>query len=154
MHPVIYRSASACGAVACLVGAVGACLFDARDARADDAKSLTTAMKCERATEPGRVKCSIEAHVSGGRSIAWADVALVELPDFTAALKGRIGPSDATSREAASQRWAFGLVARKTGEGEARARVRALVCEPKAGAASAPKCQPVVVDVKALVHVG
>jgi len=128
--------------------------LDAGDARADDAKTLTTAMQCERATEPGRVKCSVEARVAGGRTIAWADVALIELPEFTAALKGRIGPSDATSKEPGSQRWAFGLVARRTGEGEAKARVRALVCEPKGAGATAPKCQPVVVVTKAIVHVG
>jgi hypothetical protein len=132
----------------------------ARDVHADDQpapgpSAIAATMQCDRATEPGRVKCSVEAHTTGaGRSIAWADVALLELPDFTAALKGRIGPADATSRDKTSQKWAFGLVARKTGDGEAKARVRALVCEAAAGDAGAPKCSPATVDVRATVHVG
>ncbi len=123
-------------------------------------------MQCERVAEPGRVKCSIEAKLPPAdpsttgaaattRSIAWADVALIELPDFTAALKGRIGSADATARDANRQTWAFGLVARKAGEGEAKARVRAVVCEASTSPnARAPRCTPVTVDVKALVHVG
>jgi len=123
------------------------------EARAEGATKLTASMQCDRAAEPGRVKCSIEAHTTGARSIAWADVAIVEVPDFAAALKGRIGPGDATFRDAAAQKWAFGLVARKAGEGEARARVRAVVCETGSDA-GAPKCAPVTIDVGAIVHVG
>jgi hypothetical protein len=115
---------------------------------------VTATMTCDRAAEPGRVKCSVEARATGGRSISWADVVLVELPDFTAALKGRIGPADATSRDASSQQWAFGLVARRVGEGEAKARVRVVVCEASVGDASAPTCAPATVDVRAIVRVG
>lgn len=129
-------------------------MASADGARAEEPPKLTASMQCDRAAEPGRVKCSVEAKATGGRSIAWADVAIVELPDLASALKGRIGPADATSRDTASQRWAFGLVARKTGEGEARARVRAVVCEPGATDAGAPKCAPVTIDVRAVVHVG
>ncbi|MDF2692562.1 MAG: hypothetical protein K0S65_945 [Labilithrix sp.] len=111
-------------------------------------------MSCDRAPEPGRVRCSLEARVAGGRSIAWADVAILELPDFTSALKGRIGPADSTAREPALQRWAFGLVAKKAGEGEARARVRAVVCEPAVSDAAAPKCAPATVEVRTTIHVG
>jgi hypothetical protein len=125
----------------------------ARAKEPDEAK-VTATMQCERATEPGRVKCSIEARAAGGRSIAWADVALLELPEFISALKGRIGPADATSHEPALQRWAFGLVAKKTGEGEAKARVRAVVCDVAGGDAAAPRCAPTTVDVRATVHVG
>ena len=133
--------------------ALGLGVLSGGDARAEEASKLTASMQCDRAAEPGRVKCSVEARATGGRSIAWADVAIVELPELASALKGRIGPSDATARDATSQKWAFGLVARKTGEGEARARVRAVVCEaaPDAGPS---KCAPVTVDVRALVHVG
>jgi len=124
------------------------------EARADEAPKLTAAMQCERAAEPGRVKCSVEAKATGDRAIVWADVAIVELPEFAAALKGRIGPSDAVFRDAASQKWAFGLVARKTGTGEALARVRAVLCEPGADDAGAAKCAPVTIDVRAVLHVG
>lgn len=107
-------------------------------------------MQCDRASEPGRVRCAVEAHALGDRTIAWADVALVDLPDFTSALKGRLGPADATAHDASSQRWAFGLVAKKPGSGEARARVRLVLCEGDAGT----KCAPVSLDVVATVHVG
>ncbi|HVJ88782.1 MAG TPA: hypothetical protein VM580_03195, partial [Labilithrix sp.] len=68
--------------------------FGLVDARADEPAVVAT-MRCERAAGPGRVKCAVEARATGGRSIAWADVALIGLPDFTSALKGRIGPADA-----------------------------------------------------------
>ncbi|HEY8074955.1 MAG TPA: hypothetical protein VIF62_12615, partial [Labilithrix sp.] len=76
---------------------------------------LTATMQCERAIEPGRVRCSIEAHAAEGRSLQWADVVLVSLPDFAAALKGRIGREDATARDATSAKWAFGIVAKRSG---------------------------------------
>jgi hypothetical protein len=68
-------------------------------------------------------------------------------------LKGRIGPGDAVSREPGTQRWAYGLVAKKRGSGEARARVRAVVCEPVPDG-GAPKCTPITADVRAIVQVG
>lgn len=115
---------------------------------------LRASMQCDRAIEPGRVRCSAEAHVDGSAYvIAWADVAIVSLPEFAAALKGRIGPSDATLRQPADDRWAFGLVAKRTGQGEARARVRAVVCEARP-AAPPSRCAPIVVDVHAILAVG
>lgn len=120
------------------------------DHRADEVQVSAT-MSCDRRTEPGRVTCAVEARAMGDRSIAWADVELIELPAFTSALRGRIGPSDVTSRDTAKQAWAFGLVARKAGIGEARARLRAVVCE---GEASASRCAPVVVVVRATIQVG
>jgi len=109
-------------------------------------------MTCDRASAPGRVRCAVEARVPASRTIAWADVVLVDLPDFVTALKGRLGPGDVTTREPTSEAWAYGLVAKKTGRGEVRARVRLLVCE--AGDAAAPRCVPVTIDVGAVVLVG
>ncbi len=144
MSRLHYRSASVCVAVVALCAPVHA-----------EEPKLTAAMQCERAAEPGRVRCSVEARSTSDRSISWADVALVDLPDFTTALKGRIGPADATLKEATAQKWAFGLVAKKAGQGEARARVRALLCASTAsGDAAAPRCAPVTVDVKATITVG
>jgi hypothetical protein len=120
-------------------------------------------MQCDRASEPGRVRCTVEARIEGGRTLAWADVELVSLPEFASALKGRIGPQDALSRDATSTKWALGLVARRAGQGEARARVRVVACEPaRAGAAAetdggappSPRCAPVMVVVKAQLSVG
>ncbi|MBS2016753.1 MAG: hypothetical protein JST00_27965 [Deltaproteobacteria bacterium] len=124
----------------------------AEDSRADgEAPSpLRAAMQCDRATEPGRVRCTVEAHAEGGRTITWADVEIVAIPDFTTALKGRIGRDDTTFRDPTTSKWAFGLVAKKNGQGELRARVRAVVCP----AAGDTRCAPVVVEVRAPVVVG
>jgi hypothetical protein len=125
-------------------------------ARAEESRATAT-MQCDRAPEPGRVRCSVEARGTGGRSLAWADVALVELPSFAAALKGRIGPDGVVARDATSEKWAFGVVARSAGQGEARARVRMLVCDPPAPGSSdagTTHCQPVTIDVRATLNVG
>jgi len=142
-----YRSASACG---CLIGVLSfADNAKAEDSTAAPAALTTATMQCERAAEPGRVKCSIELHAAAGRTIAWADVAILELPEFASALKGRIGAADATIREPTTQKWAFGLVAKKTGQGEAKARVRSVVCET-----GTARCTSTTVEVKAVVQVG
>jgi hypothetical protein len=121
-------------------------------------------MQCDRASEPGRVRCTVDVRIEGGRTIAWADVEILALPDFASALKGRIGPQDALSRDATSTKWAFALVARRAGQGEARARVRAVACEapravpsaaPSASAsAPTPRCAPTTIEVRAQVTVG
>jgi hypothetical protein len=104
-------------------------------------------MQCDRANEPGRVRCTVEVGLEGGRTLSWADVELLSLPDFASALKGRIGPEDALARDGTSTKWALGLVARRAGQGEVRARVRLVACQGK-------RCGPVVVEVRASVSVG
>lgn len=122
-------------------------------ARAEEPAPLDAKMQCERASEPGRVRCSVEVRAPASRSIAWADVAILQLPDFASALKGRIGPADATARDPASVKWAFGLVARRAGQGEARARVRVVLCEPSASGGE-PRCAPQSIEVRATLVVG
>lgn len=119
-------------------------------AAADD--ELAATMTCERAAQPGRVRCAAEVKVTGDRTLAWADVTLVELPDNTSALKGRIGPADATAKDPSHAAWAFGLVAKKAGQGDARAKVRAVVCEAVDG--GAPRCTPRTIEISAKVVVG
>jgi hypothetical protein len=124
----------------------------------NDAKDVKASMQCDRASEPGRVRCSVEARIEGGRTIAWADVEILSLPDFASALKGRIAPQDAVARDATSAKWGLGLVAKHAGQGEARARVRIVACDAPRPAASGapappPRCTPVTVEVKAQVTV-
>lgn len=119
-----------------------------RDARA--AEPLTGTMQCERAVEPGRVKCSVEVHAETGRTIAWADVVVVALPTFVSALKGRLGSVDSTFHDGTSQKWAFAILAKKVGQGEVKARIRTSLCE----GASTTRCVPVAIDVAAPVVVG
>jgi len=150
--------ARACGVAAAAalsglvaVGAPGAA--DAGQRTAGDAEAPAPAwasMQCDRANEPGRVRCTIEARTAPGYTLAWADVAIVSLPELATALKGRIGPSDATARDATSTQWAFGLVARKPGQGEARARVRVVACVN----GSDTRCTTSALDIRANVVVG
>jgi hypothetical protein len=137
-------------------------------ARAQNAPDgdVKASMQCDRASEPGRVRCTVETRIEGGRTLTWADVEILSLPDFASALKGRIGPQDAVARDDVSAKWALGLVARRAGQGEVRARVRVVACDaPHAGGTSggtsggtAPtpppaRCVPVTVEVKAQVTV-
>jgi hypothetical protein len=98
-------------------------------------------MTCERVDSPGRVRCEVEARVGPGESITWGDVVLVRTPPFVAALRGRIGPHDATVREAQLWRWALALVARERGSGDVEASVRLVVCR---GDQCAPRSASVV----------
>jgi hypothetical protein len=116
------------------------------DARAEDPK-LEASMLCDRAPEPGRVRCFVELRAPQDRTISWADVVIQKVPDFVAPLKGRLGQEDTTAKEGARWRWAFGIVAKKTGQGEARALVRVVLCEGK-------RCAPVSTEVKATITVG
>ena len=102
-------------------------------------------MRCERVDEPGRVRCDVEARVASGESISAGDVVIVRTPPFVTALRGRIGPHDATTRDAETWRWALALAARGPGRGEVEARVRLVVCR---GATCGPREAPVVVRVE------
>lgn len=124
-------------------------LFAPSDAAAD-APEVTSTMQCDRATEPGRVRCTVEARSTSARVISWADVEILSLPDFASALKGRIGRDDAISRDPQSTRWALGLVARRAGQGEVKARVRVVACET----AHPTRCAPLTLDVRAQISVG
>ena len=143
------------GAFASLSASVSVALGLASTLAAADAPAASASMQCERAVQPGRMKCTAEVHVTGNRTIAWADLVIVELPELAAALKGRIGPADATVHEPTRTTWAFGLVAKKAGQGDARAKVRIVVCEPAADPdAGAPVCTPQVLDVRTTLQVG
>jgi hypothetical protein len=138
MHRVLYRSAC-----------IAAVILSGSPADAEESVPIEAKMQCERAAEPGRVRCSVEVRTASPRTIAWADVAILQLPDFASALKGRVGPDDATARDASSVKWAFGLVAKRAGQGEARARVRVVVCESEG-----VKCAPRSTEVRAMLNVG
>lgn len=91
----------------------------------------TSLLACEPAPKPGRVHCEARVYVSEGESIAWGDVVLLAAPSFVSALRGRIGPHDATIRSPATWRWEFALVARANGGGDVVGRARLVVCREK-----------------------
>jgi hypothetical protein len=112
-----------------------------------DAGALSAEMRCERIDSPGRVRCEVEARVAPGESIAAGDVVIVRTPSFVSALRGRIGPHDATTHEAQIWRWALALAARERGSGDVEARVRLVVCR-------LATCTPREVPITARVIVG
>lgn len=126
----------------------------ASPAEAAKPEGVTASMTCEHALEPGRVRCSAEAIAAPGKALDFADLALVGLPPFAMALKGRLGREDATARESDRVAWAFGLVARRTGQGDAVAAVRVVLCDVEDGGSARGRCVPVVLEVHATVQVG
>lgn len=85
-------------------------------------------MQCDRTSEPGRVRCGVEAKPRAGATLAWADVVVVDVPSFATALRGRVGPDEATAKDAVGYRFALALVAKSTGKGTLHLRVRAVLC--------------------------
>ena len=112
--------------------------------RQQDSGAVRAEMVCERADGPGRIRCEVDARVAKGESIAAGDVVIVRTPPFVLALRGRIGPHDATTREDEFWRWALALAARTKGTGDVEARVRLVVCR---GSACAPREVPLVARV-------
>lgn len=98
----------------------------------DDAGIPHAALTCEHADGPGRVRCEVEATAAPGASITWGDVVLLQTPPFASALRGRIGPRDATVRRPDAWRWALALVVRGKGSGDVEGRVRLVVCRGSA----------------------
>jgi hypothetical protein len=128
-----------------LIVALACAVTTGRAARAQpDGGTLRAEMRCERVDAPGRVRCEVEARVAPGESIAAGDVVIVRTPPFVTALRGRIGPQDATTREAELWRWALGLAAREKGTGDVDARVRLVVCR---GATCLPREAPIAARV-------
>ena len=56
-------------------------------------------MQCDRAGEPGRVRCTVEIRASEGLASSWAEVEIITVPEFAAPLRGRLGPLEAASKE-------------------------------------------------------
>jgi hypothetical protein len=107
---------------------------------AGDADPAIATLTCEHVQTAGRVRCVVDARVVEGESISWGDVILVVVPPFLRALRGRIGPHDATAQEALHWRWELALVARAAGRGVVEGRVRLVVCH---GATCLPREVPI-----------
>jgi hypothetical protein len=93
------------------------------------------------------VRCELAVSVDAPRAIVWGDVEVVRAPPPLLALKGRIGPGDATVKTDVAWRFGFALVAREAGESDVGLRVRAVVCD-------GDRCLPRELDVTAHVVVG
>ncbi len=118
-------------ALAPLAVLVGLVCGDARgQTQAAGTPPLRAQLVCERLGVPGRVKCDVEAQIDDGR-ITWADAEIIEMPAFAIALKGRIGPDDATVKTPLRWRFAFGVVTKENGSGSISVRVRAVRCRER-----------------------
>ena len=141
--PVARSAAPAASFAAVLVAA----LLAAAPSVADPPQPTAT-LTCPRVSEPGRVRCEVEAKPApGGAVLKWADAVLVSTPPFITPLRGRVGPADATTREDSVWRWTIALAARSRGAGEVEARVRVVSCVREA-------CAPLEIAVRAPLVVG
>ncbi len=93
------------------------------------------------------MRCEIVARVPPGSLLKWADVVVTKTPPFASALRGRVGPLEATSREDNAWRWAIALAARGRGTGELAVQIRLVSCVKDA-------CVPLEVDARTDVVVG
>jgi hypothetical protein len=138
------------GVALAALGVVLSAFASAGLARGDQdaaAPSASATMTCERVESPGRVRCEVEARVGAGEAINWGDVVILKTPPFASALRGRIGPHDATVHDPGVWRWALALVARDKGGGDVEGRVRLVVCK-------GDRCGPREIDVKGRMQVG
>ncbi len=119
-------------------------------ARASSAEAPTVVaqVQCDKATEPGRVRCGVDVRPTERQRLVWADVAVVRAPSFSSALRGRVGPGEATARDVAGYRFALALVARINGKGPLVLRVRAVTCADGDG------CRASSVEVSTELSVG
>jgi hypothetical protein len=143
------RAARACrSASRSVVLTAALALLSPSSARAQEPPpALRATLVCSPAGEVGRVRCEVEATVTGAQ-LRWADVELTSVPEHIAPLKGRIAPRDATLKEPGLWRFALALVAKRPGSGAVTARVRAVACVPSG------VCVPLVAAARGEVRVG
>jgi hypothetical protein len=96
---------------------------------ADDRPAPVAALGCEPRPSKGRVVCVLEIEAPSGR-LVWADLLVVETPDFARPLRSRVGFLDATSRTEQRVRLSVAFLALREGEGRVAVRARSVVCQP------------------------
>ena len=112
-----------------------------------DVPQATVTFVCPRASQPGRVKCELEARPAKGAVLKWADAVLVSAPPFITLLRARVGSGDTTTREDSVWHWTVALAARTRGTGDVEARVRVVSCVGDA-------CVPTETTLRAALVVG
>jgi hypothetical protein len=103
-----------------------ACVLAASAASAEPAPAEAR-LECRRVAGPGRVLCEVEVEVSRGR-LAWADVLVVQSPDFARPLRSRVGPLSAAGGTSRRVRLPIALAATRIGRGELGVIVRRVRC--------------------------
>jgi hypothetical protein len=118
-------------------------------ARADEPLPLSARLVCPRRPEPGRIVCEAELELESG-VLAWADVLVLEAPQFAPPLRSRVGPSALHMKSDQRQRLQLALAATAPGSGTLRVRARAVACPD----ASLRGCQSLARETQARVEVG
>jgi hypothetical protein len=111
---------------------------------------LDVSASCERKATKGRVLCDVEFEVPDGR-IAWADVVVVQAPQFAKPLRSRVGVVDARSRTDRRIHIPVAFIAKDQGRGTVAFKGRAVVCSP---ASTRETCSPATHDVTVELRVG
>jgi hypothetical protein len=111
---------------------------------------LDVSASCERKATKGRVLCDVEFEVPEGR-IAWADVVVVQAPQFAKPLRSRVGVLDARSRTDRRIHIPVAFIARDQGRGTVAFRGRAVVCS---SASARETCLPATHEATVELKVG
>jgi hypothetical protein len=100
---------------------------------------LRGTLSCAHRSSPGRVVCELELEVTSG-SLVWADLVVVEAPDFAPPLRSRVGPGEARATTNDRIRLPVALVAHEEGTGRLAVRGRAVRCsESESGRTCVPE---------------
>lgn len=117
-----------------------------------DAEDWQLTLNCQQRASRGRVSCELEVDALS-RSVSWADLVVVQAPDFARPLRSRVGPNEASHKSERRIRLPIALVATATGRAELVVRGRAVLCE-SAGTPPKSVCVPAVREARAEVFVG
>jgi hypothetical protein len=129
------------------LGLVALAAVMARRVAGEEPPRATAKVECAHASEPGRVRCEVETRAAQGSILKWADVVVAKTPPFASALRGRVGPLEASVHEETIWRWAIALAARARGTGEIVVRVRIVSCAKDA-------CEPSEIEARGEIGVG
>ena len=118
-------------------------------AHAEPDMALSSRLQCQRRPTPGRVVCEAELEVDTG-VLAWADVLVLEAPEFAPPLRSRVGSGGLFMKSPRRQRLQLALAATAEGVGILKVRARVVHCPT----ADKRNCQPMVKEAEASVVVG
>ncbi|HWO13110.1 MAG TPA: hypothetical protein VNN80_26600 [Polyangiaceae bacterium] len=127
----------------------GVMLLAASIARGDEPPAPSARLVCPRRPGPGRIVCEAELELDRG-VLVWADVLVLEAPQFAPPLRARVGPSALHMKSDQRQRLQLALAATAPGSGTLRVRARAVACPD----ATLRGCWSLVREAQARVEVG
>jgi hypothetical protein len=131
-------------------GVLAAVVSLAGTVEAGDAVVPSATLACEERPSKGRVVCEAEVEVADGR-LAWADLVVVEAPEFARPLRARVGFTEAVVRTERRVRLPFALLAVRDGEGRVGVRLRVVACQT---GRDGELCLPGAVEAETVLRIG